>query len=113
MHDPHGMSWTTLAEQRINEAMASGEWAALPGKGKPIDYTTYFASPADTRAGNAVLLNANVTPPEVDWLRQQHTLRESLTKAPESERRAMREELQTLETNYQIHRERRLLKRRS
>ncbi|HSI11063.1 MAG TPA: DUF1992 domain-containing protein [Chthoniobacter sp.] len=72
------MNWTKLAESRIEEAMASGEFRDLPGQGKPLDLSDYFALPPSARAGAALLKNANVVPPEVQLLKEIGELEEAL-----------------------------------
>ena len=59
------MNWAKLAEDRVEEAIANGEFKDLPGHGQPLDLAEYFALPATERAGAALLKNANVVPPEV------------------------------------------------
>jgi hypothetical protein len=64
------MNWTKLAEDRIEEAMANGEFDHIPGTGMPLDLAEYFALPAAERAGAMLLKNANVIPPEVQLLKE-------------------------------------------
>ena len=96
------MNWTKLAENRIEEAIASGEFENLPGKGQPLDLAEYFALPPAERAGVALLKNARIVPPEVELMRAIGELEEALTaaeaagKTPASEKRVatLRQELQ-------------------
>ena len=37
------MSWEKLAQNRIEEALASSEFEDLPGRGLPLDPDAYFA----------------------------------------------------------------------
>lgn len=64
------MNWAKLAEDRIGEAIANGEFKDLPGHGQPLDLGDYFSLPATERAGAALLKNANVVPPEVQLLKE-------------------------------------------
>lgn len=64
------MNWIKLAEDRIEEAIANGEFDDLPGRGQPLDLAEYFALPATERAGAMLLKNANVVPPEVQLLEE-------------------------------------------
>ncbi|EDY21885.1 conserved hypothetical protein [Chthoniobacter flavus Ellin428] len=75
------MNWTKLAENRIEEAIASGEFENLPGKGQPLDLAEYFALPAAERAGSMLLKNANVIPPEVQMLKEIGELEEAITRS--------------------------------
>lgn len=72
------MNWTRLAENRIEEAIANGEFKDLPGQGQPLDLAEYFALPAAERAGAALLKNANVVPPEVQLLKEIAELEEAI-----------------------------------
>jgi hypothetical protein len=75
------MNWTKLAEDRIEEAIARGEFKDLPGQGRPLDLSEYFALPAAERAGAALLKNANVVPPEVQLLKEIGELEEAIRSA--------------------------------
>jgi hypothetical protein len=99
------MNWTKLAENRIEEAIANGEFENLPGHGQPLDLTEYFALPPAERAGIALLKGAKVIPPEVELLRSIAELEKALAttesanragKTPAYEKRAaaLRQELQ-------------------
>ena len=78
------MNWTKLAENRLEEAIANGEFDHLPGKGQPLDLAEYFALPAAERAGAALLKNANVVPPEVQLLKEIAALEEAVHTAERS-----------------------------
>ena len=54
----------------IEQAMKSGKFDDLPGKGKPIDLTAYFETPEDLRAAHSMLKNAGFTPREVDLFKE-------------------------------------------
>ena len=75
------MNWAKLAEDRIEEAIANGEFKHLPGHGRPLDLEEYFAMPAAERAGTALLKNANVVPPEVQLLKEIGQLEEAVREA--------------------------------
>jgi hypothetical protein len=75
------VNWTKLAENRIEEAIANGEFKDLPGHGQPLDLGEYFAQPAAERAGAALLKNANVIPPEVQMLKEIGQLEEAVREA--------------------------------
>src|SRR5690349_8882754 len=78
------MNWTKLAEDRIEEAIANGEFDHLPGQGQPLDLAQYFALPAAERAGATLLKNANVVPPEVQLLTEIGELEEAIRPAEQS-----------------------------
>ena len=64
------MLFDKLVEAFIKEAQERGEFENLPGKGKPIDLTTYFETPEDVRVAQSVLKNAGITSPEVELLNE-------------------------------------------
>ena len=43
------MSFEKIAEEKIEEAIAAGEFDNLPGQGKPLDLDAYFATPEQMR----------------------------------------------------------------
>jgi hypothetical protein len=72
------MSFDRLIEQKIQEAMANGEFDNLPGKGEPLDLSDYFATPEDLRVGLSVLKNAGYVPEQFQLLKEAEALREKL-----------------------------------
>jgi hypothetical protein len=80
------MNWLKLAENRIEEAIANGEFENLPGQGRPLDLGEYFALPAAERAGVALLKSAQVVPPEVELLQRIAELEAVLADAERAER---------------------------
>jgi len=54
-----------IVEERIGEAMRRGEFADLPGMGKPLELNEDPLVPEDVRAINRVLKNAGFVPPEI------------------------------------------------
>ncbi|MEI9895089.1 MAG: DUF1992 domain-containing protein, partial [Chthoniobacter sp.] len=75
------MNWTKLAESRIEEAIAQGEFRDLPCQGQPLDLAEYFAQPPAERAGSALLKNAHVIPPEVQLLKEIGELEKAILEA--------------------------------
>ena len=59
-----------LAERRIEEAIARGEFDNLPGAGRPLELGDDPLVPEDLRIANRILKNAGYVPPELDALRQ-------------------------------------------
>ena len=72
------MSFDTIVEAIIKDAMERGEFADLPGKGKPIDLTAYFDTPEEVRLAHSILKNAGVAPREVDLLKEIAELKQIL-----------------------------------
>ena len=79
--------WSSLAEQRIQEAMARGDFDALPGKGKPLSLSwNPFADPT-LEAAWKLLQNAGYS---LDWIEEDKEIRSELEKAREELRQAWR-----------------------
>ncbi len=57
------LSW--LAEQKIEEAIRSGEFDDLPGKGKPIELEDLSGVPEELRVPYRILKNAGMLPEEL------------------------------------------------
>ncbi len=70
------MSFDRIVEALIKEAQERGEFDNLPGKGKPIDLTSYFETPEEVRLAQSVLKNAGMTSPEVQLLKEIAELRQ-------------------------------------
>jgi hypothetical protein len=88
------MNFDKLIEEKIREARENGEFDNLPGKGKPIDLTAYFATPEDLRLGHSLLKNANVLPQEMSLLKEIETLKEKFAKSTnQTERERLRREI--------------------
>jgi hypothetical protein len=54
-----------LAEDRIREALARGEFDNLPGSGQPLALDDDFLVPEDLRVAYRILRNAGFVPPEL------------------------------------------------
>lgn len=72
------MSLEKAVETIIKEAMERGEFADLPGKGKPLDLTAYFETPEEVRLAFSLLKNAGLIPEELTLLQEIAALREQL-----------------------------------
>lgn len=84
-----------IAEQRILEAQRAGAFDNLPGKGKPLKLEDMSWVPEDLRLGYHVLKNAHVLPPEVELLKDVHTLQDLLKHVEdEAERLALAKSIQ-------------------
>ena len=94
-------------EELIKEAMTKGEFDNLPGKGKPLDLSTYFGTPEHLRMGYSILRNGDFVPEEVQILKDMEALREELrTCSDEGRRKELGEELQTKSISYSLLMER-------
>jgi len=67
-----------IAEERIREAMARGEFANLPGAGKPLHLEDDAMVPEDLRVAYKILKNAGCIPPELELRKEILTLRDLL-----------------------------------
>jgi hypothetical protein len=56
-----------IAERRIIEAIANGEFDNLEGKGKPIDFEDETWIPEDLRMAYRILKNAGCIPAELEF----------------------------------------------
>lgn len=84
-----------IAEEKILEAQRAGAFDNLPGKGKPLKLQDLSWVPEDLRMAYHVLRNARVLPPEVELLKEIHTLEDLLKYVEdEGERRAMVKSIQ-------------------
>lgn len=80
----------TVAEQKIREAMARGEFDNLPGAGKPLVMEDYSGIPEELRMAYKVLKNAGCVPPEVELRKEIVTLQNLLATLEEGEERRIR-----------------------
>jgi len=88
------MSFQKDVDDKINEAIARGEFDNLPGKGKPLDLDAYFATPEHLRMGYSILKGADIIPEEMELLRQIEGLKKSLDSATSpTEKKALRQQL--------------------
>jgi hypothetical protein len=90
------MAFERIAENLIREAVESGEFDNLPGKGRPLDLDAYFAAPAEMRLAHSVMKNAKFAPEELQLFGEAEALKGQIeTCADEAERvrlRKLREE---------------------
>lgn len=104
------MSWQRLAEERIQEALAAGEFENLPGQGQPLDLSEYFNTPAADRLAHSVLKSAGVVPPEVELLREIGRLEARLASCSAAETRpSLARELEARRVDLALRLERRRL----
>ena len=84
------MPFSRVAERRIREAIANGDFDNLPGAGKPLNLEEYFSTPEDLRMAYSILKNANCAPAEVELLKEVSRLQLAVAEASDE---ATREEL--------------------
>ena len=78
------MPFSRVAETRIREAIAQGEFENLPGQGKPLNLEDYFSTPEDLRMAFSILKNANCAPVEVELLNEVARLQQALADASDA-----------------------------
>lgn len=76
-----------LAEERIREAMARGDFDDLPGAGRPIVLDDDSTVPEDLRVAYRLLKNAGCIPPELEMRKEIITLKGLLRAARGGEER--------------------------
>ena len=100
------MSFQKSVDEKIEEAIARGEFDNLPGKGEPLDLDAYFATPEHLRMGYSILKNADIIPEEIELLRQIEGLKKSLVSSiTPTEKKALRQQLSEKLTNLNIRME--------
>jgi hypothetical protein len=67
-----------FVEEIIQKAIAKGEFDNLEGKGKPVDLTAYFNTPAEFRVGYSLLKSNKFVPEEVELLKEIGFLKEKI-----------------------------------
>ncbi|NKC01219.1 MAG: DUF1992 domain-containing protein [Pseudomonadales bacterium] len=72
----------------ISNAEKTGEVKKLPGYGKPLDLDDDSHVPRKYRMAYRVLKNANITPPEVEMIRELGELREQLAQQTDKRTRS-------------------------
>lgn len=81
-------------DEQIRKAIEAGEFDNLPGKGKPIDLSTYFETPEDLRMAYSILKSNNFVPEEVEILKEIDDLKKHLVVcSEENEKSKIRKEI--------------------
>ena|SRR5215831_2269603 len=75
------MPFSRVAETRIREAVAQGDFENLPGAGKPLNLEEYFSTPEDLRLAFSILKNANCAPAEVELMKEVSRLEQAIAAA--------------------------------
>jgi hypothetical protein len=96
-----------IAETKIREAIARGDFDDLPGSGRPLARDDLARVPPHLRAAYRVLRNANVLPPELEVRKQLAALDAEITETrDESELRELRRRRSLTDLNYRVMMER-------
>ena len=69
-----------LAERKIEEAIARGDFNDLPGAGRPLELDDDPLVPEDLRVAYRILKNAGYVPPQVQTLNQIADLERSIAR---------------------------------
>jgi hypothetical protein len=64
------MPFSRIAENRIREAMAQGQFDNLPNAGRPLNLDEYFSAPEDMRMAYSILKSSNCVPAEVELINE-------------------------------------------
>ncbi len=107
------MSFEKLAEEKIRQAMADGEFDDLAMKGKPLDLTAYFSIHEDLRMAYSILKNANIVPEELEILKEIERLQQEIKKCTDDRKKVSLErkvQEQQLKVNLLLEQERRARK---
>ncbi|MBZ5555885.1 MAG: DUF1992 domain-containing protein [Acidobacteriia bacterium] len=101
------MVFDKVADRKIREALAQGEFDNLPGAGKPIDLEEYFKTPEHLRMVHSILKSANCLPQEVELINEIARLDRALADATdETERATLRRTLADRRTELSLALER-------
>ncbi len=97
-----------IAEQKIREAMARGEFDDPAYHGKPLRLDVLSGVPAPLRMGYTILKNAGVLPPEMQLKKEVVALHDLLNACyDEAERQSLRRALNEKTLRYDLMMERR------
>src|SRR5882757_3398980 len=78
------MPFSRIAENRIREAMAQGQFENLPGAGQPLNLEEYFTTPEDLRMAYSILKSANCVPAEVELLNEVSRLERAIAETADA-----------------------------
>lgn len=106
------MSLDKIVEELIKKAQERGEFDNLPGKGKPIDLSSYFDTPEDVRVAQSVLKNAGFAPREVGLLKEIAELKQIQSSLlDEKRKKEVQKEIEKKQIEFSLMMERRRRKR--
>ena len=105
------MPFSHIAEKRIREAIAQGQFENLPGAGQPLNLEDYFSTPEEVRMAYSILKNAKCVPAEVELLNEVSRLERAVAQTTDvRDRESLQRELTNRRTQLAIvfeHRSRR------
>jgi len=78
-------SFEDLVENKIQKAMAEGEFDNLEGKGKPLDLKQYREVPEHLRPAYHILKNAGFVPEEVRLKKEMEIIKEKIANSDSAE----------------------------
>ncbi|CEF48799.1 unnamed protein product [uncultured bacterium] len=97
------MPFSRIAENRIREAMAQGQFENLPGAGQPLNLEDYFSTPEDLRMAYSILRNAHCAPAEVELLNEVSRLERAVAEAADAtERQSLQRALMDRQTQLAV-----------
>lgn len=99
------MSLEKSVDEKIKEAIATGAFDNLPGKGKPLDLDAYFATPEHLRMSYSILKNADIIPEEMELLKQIEQLKKLKSCVTGIEEEAVRRQLSEKLTSFNMRME--------
>jgi len=95
-----------IAEAKIQQAIADGEFKNLKGKGKPIDLNKYYGMPEHLRLGYQLLKNAGYIPEEVRLKKEMETIKEKIRKTKsENKKKKLMKELADISQQFNFYME--------
>ena len=101
-----------IAERKIEQAIANGEFDNLPNKGKPLDLDDMSMVPEELRMAYKILKNAGIVPEELELQKSIVTLTDLLNScADEEERKNLRLKINEKQLRYNMIMESRGLKK--
>ena len=101
------MIFDRIVEVITKDAMERGEFDNLPGRGKPIDLTEYFATPEEVRLANSILKTAGMISREVDLLKEIAELKQVLVAlADEKKKQEITRQIQQKQIEFSLMMER-------
>jgi hypothetical protein len=97
------VSFDKIVEAMIREAQERGEFDNLPGKGKPIDLSSYFETPEEVRMAQSMLKNAGMTSPEALLLKEIAELRQLLpSMTDEAKKQEIQKQIQQKQIEFNL-----------
>ena len=83
------LAFDVIAERRILEACARGDFDDLPGTGRPLELDDDRLVPEDLRMAYRILKNAGYVPPEVQTLKDIRELERLIQSTENGEQRSL------------------------